>query len=122
MTAEDLPHPHGMGRRERRAGDGLIRGQVDFTVFDLDREDEAAELTSRLQRIDNQIADLRRTICTDLREALLNLESAAEQETEVKQGQNWGNASCRWQYREEDAGVGVSGELIAGGVQPAREG
>jgi outer membrane protein TolC len=68
-------------------GIGLIQGQIDFTVFDRDRNGEAQELASRVHRIDHQIADLRRGIEEDIREALLNLESAAEQVTVAKEGQ-----------------------------------
>jgi outer membrane protein TolC len=60
---------------------GLVQGQIDFTLFDRDRNGEAQELASRVKRIDDQIADLRRGIVEDLREALLNLDSAAEQVT-----------------------------------------
>jgi outer membrane protein TolC len=67
---------------------GLIQGQIDFTVFDRDRDGEAAELASRVKRIDDQIADLRRGIDEDIREALLNLDSAAQQVTVAEEGQN----------------------------------
>ncbi len=67
---------------------GLIQGQIDFTVFDRDREGEAAELASRLRRIDDQIADLRRGIGEDIRDALLNLDSAAQQVAVAEEGQN----------------------------------
>ncbi len=67
---------------------GLIQGQIDFTVFDRDREGEAAEIASRLKRIDDQIADLRRGIDEDIREALLNLDSAAQQVAVAEEGQN----------------------------------
>jgi outer membrane protein TolC len=66
---------------------GLIQGQIDFTVFDRDRNGEAQELASRVKRIDDQIADLRRGIDEELREALLNLDSAAEQVTVAREGQ-----------------------------------
>lgn len=66
---------------------GLIQGQIDFTVFDRDREGEATEIASRLKRIDDQIADLRRGIDEDIREALLNLDSATEQVAVAEQGQ-----------------------------------
>jgi outer membrane protein TolC len=66
---------------------GLIQGQIDFTVFDRDRNGEAQELASRVKRIDDQIADLRRGIEEELREALLNLDSAAEQVTVARDGQ-----------------------------------
>ena len=66
---------------------GLIQGQIDFTIFDKDRNGEAQELASRVKRIDDQIADLRRGIEEELREALLNLDSAAEQVTVAQEGQ-----------------------------------
>ena len=66
---------------------GLIQGQVDFTIFDRDRNGEAQQLVSRLRRIDDQIADLRRGVEEDIREALLNLESTSEQVVVAKDGQ-----------------------------------
>jgi len=39
---------------------GLLQGQIDFTIFDHDRNGEAQELASRVKRINDQIADLRR--------------------------------------------------------------
>jgi outer membrane protein TolC len=66
---------------------GLVQGQIDFTVFDRDRNGEAQELASRVKRIEDQIADLRRGIEEDLREALLNLDSAAGQVAVAREGQ-----------------------------------
>ena len=66
---------------------GLIQGEIDFTVFDRDREGEAQELASRVKRIDDQIADMRRGIDEDIREALLNLDSAAQQVSVASEGQ-----------------------------------
>ena len=57
-------------------GTGIIQGEIDFTVFDRDRNGESQELVSRLKRIDDQIADLRLGIEQDIREALLNLDSS----------------------------------------------
>ena len=68
-------------------GTGLLQGQIDFALFDRDRYGEAQELASRVKRIDDQIADLRRGIEEDIREALLNLDSAAEQVTVAREGQ-----------------------------------
>ena len=67
---------------------GLIQGQIDFTVFDRDREGEAAELASRVKRIDDRIADLRRGIDEEIRESLLNLDSATQQVTVAEEGQS----------------------------------
>jgi outer membrane protein TolC len=66
---------------------GLIQGEIDFTIFDRDRNGEAQQITSRIQRIDNQIADLRRGIDQDIRAALLNIESASEEVDVAKGGQ-----------------------------------
>jgi outer membrane protein TolC len=66
----------------------LVQGQVDFTVFDRDRSGEAQELASRIKRIDDQIGDLRLGIEEDVRGALLNLESTAEQVAVAQQGQD----------------------------------
>lgn len=69
-------------------GTYLIQGQVDFTLFDRDRNGEAQELTSRIKRIDDQIADMRRGIEQDIRAALLDLESTADQVAVAQQGQD----------------------------------
>jgi outer membrane protein TolC len=66
---------------------GMIQGQIDFTLFDRDRNGEAAELASRMRRIDDQIADLHRGIEEDLREALLNLDSANQQVSVARDGE-----------------------------------
>ena len=69
-------------------GTYLVQGQIDFTIFDRDRAGEAEELTSRVKRIDEQIADLHRGIEQDIRAALLNLESTSEQVDVAQQGQD----------------------------------
>jgi len=68
-------------------GTGLIQGQIDFTLYNHDREGEAQEVASRIHSIDEQIADLRRGIAEDVREALLNLDSAAEQVAVAQEGE-----------------------------------
>jgi outer membrane protein TolC len=68
-------------------GTGLIQGQIDFTLYNHDREGEAQEVASRIRSIDEQIADLRRGIAEDVREALLNLDSAAEQVAVAQEGE-----------------------------------
>ena len=67
-------------------GIGLIQGTLSLTLFDRDRKGEADELAARLNRLDDQIADARFGIEEDIREALLNLESAAEQVKVAQQG------------------------------------
>jgi len=58
---------------------GMIQGNLVLTLFDMDRKGERMELENRLKRVEQQIADQRVGIEQDIREALLNLESAAEQ-------------------------------------------
>jgi outer membrane protein TolC len=69
-------------------GTYIVQGQIDFTLFDRDRNGEAQELASRVKRIDDQIADLRLGIEQDIRAALLNLESTADQVAVAQQGQD----------------------------------
>lgn len=66
---------------------GIIQGQVDFTIFDRDRSGEALQLASRVKRLDAQIADLQRGVDQDIRQALLNLDSAAQQVNVAEKGQ-----------------------------------
>jgi outer membrane protein TolC len=47
-----------------------------LTIFDRDREGELREISSRIQRLDSQLRDVRLQIEEDVREALLNLDSA----------------------------------------------
>src|SRR5208282_4936857 len=67
-------------------GIGMIQGQIDFTVFDHDRDGEAQELASRVKRIDDQMADLRRGVEEEISEALLNLESATQEVSVAREG------------------------------------
>lgn len=99
---------------------GLIQGQVDFTVFDRDREGEAAELASRLRRVDDEIADLRRGISEDLREALLNLESATQQVTVAEQGQELARRELQEARDRFDAGTANNVEVVTAQDELAR--
>ncbi len=67
-------------------GIGLIQGTLSFTIFDRDRSGEAKELQSRVQRVDEQIADLERGIEQELRKALLDLASAEQQVSVTQAG------------------------------------
>jgi outer membrane protein TolC len=66
---------------------GAIQGQVDFTLFDRDRNGEATELAARMRRLDDQADDLRRGVDEQIREALLNLDSAQQQVAVAREGQ-----------------------------------
>jgi outer membrane protein TolC len=67
-------------------GVGQIQGNLTFTIFDRDRNGEQKEIASRIDRLDLQIADLQRGIEQELRKALLDLESTAQQVEVTKAG------------------------------------
>jgi outer membrane protein TolC len=67
-------------------GTGALRGAVSVTLFDRDRKGEQMELESRLHRLDYQLADLQLGIEQEIREALLDLESSAQQVTVAEKG------------------------------------
>jgi outer membrane protein TolC len=99
---------------------GLIQGQIDFTLFDRDRNGEAQELASRLRRIDDQIADLRRGIDGELREALLNLDSAAEQVAVARDGQELARRELQMAQDRFEQGTANNVEVITAQDELAR--
>jgi outer membrane protein TolC len=99
---------------------GLIQGQIDFTVFDHDRNGEAEELASRVKRIDDQIADLRRGIDEDIREALLNLDSAAEQVAVAREGQDLAQRELEMARDRFQAGTANNVEVVTAQDELAR--
>jgi len=101
-------------------GTGLIQGQIDFTIFDRDRSGEAQELASRVKRIDDQIADLRRGIEEDIQEALLNLESAAEQVAVAKEGQDLAQRELELSRDRFQAGTTNNVEVVTAQDELAR--
>jgi len=99
---------------------GLIQGQIDFTIFDRDRNGEAQELTSRAKRIDDQISDLRRGIDEDLRAAMLNLESAAEQVSVARDGQELAQRELELAQDRFDQGTANNVEVVTAQDELAR--
>lgn len=99
---------------------GLIQGEIDFTVFDRDRNGEAQELLSRVKRIDDQIADLRRGIEEDIREALLNLDSAAEQVTVAGEGQELAQRELELAQDRFQSGTANNVEVVTAQDELAR--
>jgi len=99
---------------------GLIQGQIDFTVFDRDREGEAAELLSRVHRIDDQIADLRRGIDEDIRSAFLNLDSAAQQVIVSEEGQNLARRELELAQDRFQSGAANNVEVVTAQDELAR--
>ena len=99
---------------------GLIQGQIDFTLFDRDRNGEAQELASRVKRIDDQIADLRRGVEEDIREALLNLDSAAEQVTVAGEGQELAQRELELAQDRFQSGTANNVEVVTAQDELAR--
>jgi outer membrane protein TolC len=99
---------------------GLLQGQIDFTVFDRDRQGEAQELASRVKRIDDQVADLRRGIEEDIREALLNLDSAAEQVTVSGEGKELAQRELKLAQDRFQSGTANNVEVVTAQDELAR--
>ena len=99
---------------------GLLQGQIDFTLFDRDRQGEAEQLASRMKRIDDQIADLRRGIDEDLREALLNLDSAAQQVAVAREGQDLAHRELELSQDRFQAGTANNVEVVTAQDELAR--
>jgi outer membrane protein TolC len=58
---------------------GLAQLSLSFTVFDRDRNGEVREIEARVQRIERQMNDARLGVDQELRQALLDIDSAAEE-------------------------------------------
>jgi outer membrane protein TolC len=99
---------------------GLVQGQIDFTLFDRDRQGEADQLASRLKRIDDQIADMRCGIDEDLREALLNLDSAAQQVAVAREGQDLARRELELSQDRFQAGTANNVEVVTAQDELAR--
>jgi outer membrane protein TolC len=102
------------------ANTGLLQGQIDFTVFDRDRNGEAQELASRVKRIDDQIDDLRRGIEEDLRAALLNLDSATEQVAVAREGQELARRELELAQDRFQSGTANNVEVVTAQDELAR--
>jgi outer membrane protein TolC len=102
------------------ASTGLLQGQIDFTLFDRDRNGEAQEIASRVKRIDDQIADLRRGIEEDLREALLNLDSATEQVAVAREGQELARRELQLAQDRFQSGTANNVEVVTAQDELAR--
>jgi outer membrane protein TolC len=99
---------------------GLIQGQIDFTVFDRDREGEAQQLAARLRRIDDQVADLRRGVDEDIRAALLDLDSATQQVQVAAEGQDLAKRELQEAQDRFQAGTANNVEVVTAQDELAR--
>jgi outer membrane protein TolC len=99
---------------------GLIQGQIDFTVFDRDRQGEAQQLAARLRSLDDQIGDLRRGVDEDIRAALLNLDSAAQQVGVAAEGQELAKRELQEAQDRFQAGTANNVEVVTAQDELAR--
>jgi outer membrane protein TolC len=99
---------------------GMIQGQIDYNLFDRDREGEAKQIASRVKRIDDQIADLRRGIEEDLREALLNLDSANEQVDVAREGRQLAHRELELSQDRFEQGTANNVEVVTAQDELAR--
>ena len=65
---------------------GLAQLSLSFTVFDHDRNGEELEIEARIRRIERQMNDARLGIEQELQQALLNIDSAAEEIAVAREG------------------------------------
>jgi outer membrane protein TolC len=77
-------------------------------------------LVSRLRRIDDQIADLRRGIEEEIGEALLNLNSAAEQVEVARDGQELAQRELRMAEDRFEQGTANNVEVVTAQDELAR--
>jgi outer membrane protein TolC len=104
------------GGSGQRLGDiepsGVIQASLVMTLFDADRSGERLELDSRLRRIEQQIADQRRGVEQDIREALLNLHSAEEQVGVARSGLELAEQELRYATDRFRNGVANNIEVV----------
>jgi outer membrane protein TolC len=101
-------------------GTGMVQGQIDITLFDRDREGEAQELAAQLKSVDSRIADLRRGIEEDVRQALLNLDSAGQQVDVAGQGQDLAHRELEMTRDRFEEGTANNVEVITAQDELAR--
>ncbi len=93
-------------------GTGVVQAQLDIDLFNRDRNGEAQEIASRIQRADDQIADFRRGIEVEVRQALLNLESASEQVSVAQDGLDLAQRELKLAQDRFQSGVTNNVEVI----------
>jgi len=101
-------------------GTGLLQGTMSITVFDRDRHGERAELESRQQRLQHQLNDLRQGIEQEIRDALLVLESAAQEVAVAEQGRALAERELDLARERFQAGVTNNIEVISAQESLAR--
>jgi len=90
----------------------LIEGTATITIFDRDRKGEAEEITSRVNRVDAQIADLRRGVQQELRKAILDLQSAKQQVSVTQSGVELAQVELGLAQDRFHSGLGDNVEVV----------
>jgi outer membrane protein TolC len=92
-------------------GTGALQGTLTFDLFDWDRKGERIEIESRQRRLEHQMADLRRGIEQEIRQAYLNLDSATEQVTVARAGRQLAERELELARERFQAGVSSNIEV-----------
>jgi outer membrane protein TolC len=93
-------------------GTGLLQGTASITLFDYDRKGERTELDARRRRLQHQLNDLRQGIEQEIRDALLVLESAAQEVSVAEQGRALAERELELARERFQAGVTNNVEVI----------
>jgi outer membrane protein TolC len=94
-------------------GTGALQGTVSLELFDWDRKGERAELEGRRQGLQHRMADLHRGIEQEIRQALLDLESATQEVDVAQQGQRLAQRDLELSRERFQAGVTTNIEVTA---------
>jgi outer membrane protein TolC len=98
---------------------GLIQGTLSMPIYDRDRSGEAAEFEARIAALDLQMADLRRGIEQEIRQSLLQLDSAAAEVRVAQQAR--GLAERELELARERFAAGVTTNLEITSAQDSLE-
>ena len=111
----------GIGRAVGQVkGTGTLAAGISVTVFDRDRAGEEQELDSRVKRLDHQMADLRLGIEQEVREALLQMESAAQEVGVAERGRGLAGRELELARERFAAGVTTNIEIVTAQQSVAR--
>jgi outer membrane protein TolC len=92
-------------------GTGALQGTMSLELFDWDRKGEEVEVKSRQRRLQHQMDDLRRGIEQEIREALLDLETATQQVEVARQGRSLAHRELELSRERFQAGVTTNIEV-----------
>jgi outer membrane protein TolC len=91
---------------------GFLQGTMSITLFDYDRKGERTELDARRRRLQHQLNDRRQDIEQEIRDALLVLESAAQEVAVAEQGRALAERELELARERFQAGVTNNVEVI----------